>query len=89
MDLSIKDKNDDKYMGITASSPIRTKNVSQEKDVIVNASPLEPLSKFHSKAIYTPSTILAKDVSLDKGPDRVSTSAWIMTRRTIKQKQFS
>ena len=49
-------------LGITESSPIRVKKVSQEKDVPVNMVPLELLSNIQYKAIYTSSLIQVKNV---------------------------
>ena len=69
-------------LGITTSSTIHTKKVSQEKVVTVNAALPEPLSNRQYKAIYPSSPIFTKNMSLDKGPDHEFTSAGIMTRRT-------
>ena len=56
--------------------------LSQEKDVTVNAIPPEPLSNWQVQAIHPSYPIHAKSVSLEKGPDREFTSDGIMTRRT-------
>ena len=74
---------------ITASSFIRTKKASQEKDVsqemdftLFAEAPTEQFSNQQPKAIYPSSPICAKNMSLDKSYDHVLTSAGIMTKRT-------
>ena len=67
---------------ITASYLIIENKLSQEKDVTVNAAPLETLSNWQPKDIYPSSLVLAKKVSLDKGPNHEFSAARIMTKRT-------
>ena len=69
-------------MGITASSPIFVNQVSQEKEVTVNAAPPEPLYNQQPESIHLQSPIRTKQVSLDKGPDREFSAAGIMTKST-------
>ena len=48
----------------------------------MNEPPPEPLSNRQPKGIYLSPQIRAKEVSLDKGPDREFSAAEIMTKRT-------
>ena len=68
----------------TVPSPICANKVSQEKEVTVNAAPLEMMSNWQTKAIYPSSPICVNKVSLDKEPDREFTAAWIMTKMTVR-----